>query len=156
VILPPKEVWYQYKQLLVDSEGTERLISVQADPMVFEDCFGDNLFRSPQDAAQAVEDYGHEDEAAEDQWILCAVTFDPESRYGSMINRINNITVNVDCQHCGKSCPVQVVPEQYSQWKQGIYIQDAMPQLSPDDRELLMSRTCTACWDEMFGPEDDE
>jgi hypothetical protein len=77
VTLPPKEIWYQYKQLLVDSEGTERLISVQADPMVFEDCFGDNLFRSPQDAAHAVEDYGYEDEAAEDQWILCEVTFKP-------------------------------------------------------------------------------
>ena len=73
-----------------------------------------------------------------------------------MINRINEITVDVDCQYCDTSHAVKVNPDQYKQWKQGVFIQDAMPQLSANDRELLMTRTCPACWDKMFPPDEDE
>ena len=36
-------------------------------------------------------------------------------------------------------------------WKGGKYIQDAMPYLSADERELLISGTCGTCFDKMFG-----
>ena len=35
----------------------------------------------------------------------------------------------------------------------GALIQDAMPYLSADDRELLISGTCGACFDKMFPPD---
>jgi hypothetical protein len=35
-------------------------------------------------------------------------------------------------------------------WKEGMLIQDAMPELSADERQLLISGTCGKCWDKMF------
>ena len=47
--------------------------------------------------------------------------------------------------------------EKYTSWKDGSeYIQDIMPELSADDRELLISNTCGNCWIEIFGTEEDE
>ena len=36
-------------------------------------------------------------------------------------------------------------------WREGKHIQHAMPYLSADQRELLISGTCGDCCDEMFG-----
>lgn len=41
--------------------------------------------------------------------------------------------------------PVPV--SEYQAWKDGMLIQDAMPSLTKDDRELLLSGTCPKCWD---------
>ena len=60
-------------------------------------------------------------------------------------------TVAVTCRHCQKSHNLLVTFADLAAWKRGMYIQDAMPYLSADERELLISQTCGACWDEMFG-----
>ena len=39
-------------------------------------------------------------------------------------------------------------------WQNGSLIQDAMPYLSADERELLISGTCGTCFDKMFGSEE--
>jgi hypothetical protein len=41
-------------------------------------------------------------------------------------------------------------------WKNGEYIQNAMPYLNVDERELLISGTCGPCFDNMFPEEDEE
>tara|TARA_Y100000310_G_C20387451_1_gene671140 strand:+ start:362 stop:508 length:147 start_codon:yes stop_codon:yes gene_type:complete len=38
-------------------------------------------------------------------------------------------------------------------WNNGSYIQNAMPYLSADERELLISGTCGPCFDVMFAEE---
>lgn len=48
---------------------------------------------------------------------------------------------------------VPVTPEQLDSWLGGKLIQDAMPNLSPDDREFLMTGATPDEWDEMM--EDD-
>ncbi len=43
--------------------------------------------------------------------------------------------------------------EDYKAWENGKVIQDAMPYLTPGEREVLISGTCGSCFDKMFGGE---
>jgi hypothetical protein len=41
--------------------------------------------------------------------------------------------------------------QRFTQWKAGkINIQDALPDFSADERELLLSSICGTCFDKMF------
>lgn len=55
---------------------------------------------------------------------------------------------------CGQEYDVPVTDAQVGAWKAGALIQRAMPELTPDQRELLISGTCSACWRKMFRDED--
>ena len=44
--------------------------------------------------------------------------------------------------------------DDYTSWENGELIQNAMPYLSADERELLISGTCGTCFDNMFGSEE--
>ena len=64
-------------------------------------------------------------------------------------------TIAATCRSCQKSYNLLVNMSDVHEWMTGKYIQDAMPYLSADERELLISKTCGVCWNEMFGdPED--
>jgi len=45
---------------------------------------------------------------------------------------------------------LDITMPQYMDWKGGMLIQNAMPQLSADEREFLMTGMTPAEWDEMF------
>lgn len=62
--------------------------------------------------------------------------------------------MNVTCQLCGETKTVNCTQEQYNKWKAGELIQRAMPNVPPDERELLISGTCGTCFDNMFPEED--
>ena len=55
----------------------------------------------------------------------------------------------------GKSSTMEipVAQEQINSWKDGMLIQDAMPNLSADHREFLMTGSTPEEWDKMFGEE---
>ena len=59
--------------------------------------------------------------------------------------------MNVACNVCNDSVTLTVNPVDVIQWQQGELIQDAMPYLDADERELLISNTCAVCFEEMFG-----
>lgn len=46
---------------------------------------------------------------------------------------------------------LDVTPEQLGRWQNGELIQNAMPHLSADDREFLMTGITPEEWDEAFG-----
>ncbi len=48
---------------------------------------------------------------------------------------------------------INVTPSQMSDWEQGMLIQDAMPQLTPDEREFIMSGITPKEWADNFGEE---
>ncbi len=50
---------------------------------------------------------------------------------------------------------VPVTDEQIVRWKAGELIQRVMPELTPDQRELLISQTCGDCFDDMFKYDND-
>lgn len=67
------------------------------------------------------------------------------------------IELGLQCRICGNVHPVLVDATAYDRWvNRELLAQEAFPHLSPALRELLISRTCPDCWDEMFGQGDDE
>lgn len=60
------------------------------------------------------------------------------------------------CPHCHKFQTIEVQVSQYNRWMAGENIQIAFPDLTADQREILISGICPECWDKMFPPEEDE
>lgn len=52
----------------------------------------------------------------------------------------------VKCRVCGQEHSLLTSESGYQQWIDGELIQRAMPELKPNDRELLISGTCSGCW----------
>ncbi len=59
--------------------------------------------------------------------------------------------IQATCRQCKVSAEMSVNRQDLADWRGGKYIQDAMPYLSADQRELLISGTCGDCFDKMFG-----
>tara|TARA_Y100000817_G_C16807512_1_gene522680 strand:+ start:358 stop:579 length:222 start_codon:yes stop_codon:yes gene_type:complete len=57
----------------------------------------------------------------------------------------------IECWNCLQTHVIEVSSEGYAEWQGGELIQEALPELSAGERELLMSGTCDPCWDELFG-----
>jgi len=60
------------------------------------------------------------------------------------------VTKTVKCSVTGQLQSVTVPVEQFDAWRNGTLIQRAMPQLTSDERELFITGTTKAEWDEMF------
>jgi len=58
--------------------------------------------------------------------------------------------ISKTCQMCSTAFTVEVNPADFQSWRDGVAIQRAMPYLSPNDRELLISGICGMCFDKMF------
>ena len=53
------------------------------------------------------------------------------------------------------AAPLEITEAQVYDWVNGASIQDAMPNLSPEDREFLMTGITAKEWDSMFSDEDE-
>ena len=51
---------------------------------------------------------------------------------------------------------IDVTDEQLQDWREGTAIQDAMPHLTPDEREFIKTGITPKEWEEMFGDAGDE
>jgi len=63
------------------------------------------------------------------------------------------------CPMCSKysARTLDTNEKQYQKWLDGALIQDAMPQLSIDDREFIITGYCDPCMDKVFStPEEAE
>ena len=64
----------------------------------------------------------------------------------------NKISIQVPCAQCGEIHTIRVYYDDWQAWRSGEkLVQEAFPYLSAENRELLISRICPKCWDEMFG-----
>lgn len=60
--------------------------------------------------------------------------------------------IEVECVMCHTKHTILVPLAGYKLWASGqMKIQDALPGLSADERELLMSGICGRCFDKVFG-----
>lgn len=50
---------------------------------------------------------------------------------------------------------IDVTEEQVAAWKKGAVIQDAMPHLTPEDREFMLSGATQEEWDAAYSIEDE-
>lgn len=65
--------------------------------------------------------------------------------------------MKINCALCDYPQYLPVSAEQVARWRSsGDYVQVAFPDLSANQREMLVSGTCGVCWDKMFPPEDDD
>jgi len=65
--------------------------------------------------------------------------------------------ISVQCKYCLRMCDVAVDLQQIKEWiGRGDLIQDFFPDLSAEDREVLISQTCDACWQKLFAALDEE
>lgn len=53
------------------------------------------------------------------------------------------------CISCGMVVEFEVPEEGFKEWKAGELIQNAMPEVGEDERELLISGICGQCFDRM-------
>jgi hypothetical protein len=56
-----------------------------------------------------------------------------------------------DCPFCHKEQAIEVNRIGYDKWRNGTLIQDAFPELTKFQRELMISGCCQECWDTHMG-----
>lgn len=64
---------------------------------------------------------------------------------------MRDATVEMRCPFCGSVHTVDVNEDAYYAWQDGELIQNAMPDLSPTEREQLISHLCPECQKKVFG-----
>lgn len=69
---------------------------------------------------------------------------------GMKISPDGLMTITVSCCSCKKQHTVTVPDEGYYRWRNGKLIQEAMPELSPVDREKLQTGMCEHCQSSFF------
>ena len=62
----------------------------------------------------------------------------------------------ITCWRCKTTHVIDVPDDGHAEWGQGMPIQDALPELSAGEREMLLSGTCDPCFDEMFPVTEEE
>lgn len=62
-----------------------------------------------------------------------------------------NLTITIQCPFCGEYHEVDVNETAYNNWRSGELIQNAMPDLTPTQREQLISGLCIKCQEKIFG-----
>jgi hypothetical protein len=61
-----------------------------------------------------------------------------------------NASIAYQCGCCRQVQQVRVNANDWLDWQEGKLIQEAMPYLNADQREIMISGTCGACFDAMF------
>ena len=56
-----------------------------------------------------------------------------------------------ECPICGKLVEIRMIAEHCDAWNRGIPAQEAFPELTPTERESLISGLCDYCQKEVFG-----
>jgi len=64
---------------------------------------------------------------------------------------MESMAIEAVCRLCGTVRNLHVMEEDYNNWRAGQYAQNAFPYLTGDEREMLISKTCDACWHKIFG-----
>jgi hypothetical protein len=65
----------------------------------------------------------------------------PESKTSTHQNR---------CIHCGEANTIVVNAQGLADWQNGMFVQDAFPELDRSQCEIIMTGIHKECWDEMF------
>lgn len=65
--------------------------------------------------------------------------------------------VGIECPHCHKVIKLPIKEEELLAWNPNEqFVQEAFPELTPGQREMLLSGLCEECWNEIFSEEDEE
>lgn len=63
--------------------------------------------------------------------------------------KAKQIKLQNKCPFCGKVSEITCSEDGYKAWRNGTLAQEALPELSASEREVLISGICDDCWSEM-------
>lgn len=64
-------------------------------------------------------------------------------------NGLTSVVLEATCSMCKKTKRIIVDPTGYHKWLNGTLIQNALPDVPSQDRELLISGICGSCFDNL-------
>lgn len=66
------------------------------------------------------------------------------------------MAIRLRCERCENFVKVDITLDQFFDYqKTGGTVQEMFPRLDASQREMLISRMCPVCWDDMFGGDDE-
>lgn len=65
------------------------------------------------------------------------------------MSEMKQLVLQIKCIECGSVHRLNVSKQGYEMWQDGALIQGALPELSPSERELLISQICCDCFDKL-------
>lgn len=72
-------------------------------------------------------------------------------------NADGTIRFETQCSWCRQPVAVDRLDAgQFKAWQAGAFVQDAFPDMSASEREVLVSGTHAECWNQMFPPDEDD
>ena len=63
---------------------------------------------------------------------------------------MSKATIETECNICGQQYSIEVSKECYDAWQKGLLDDDVLRDVSDEDRELLVTKTCDSCWQTLF------
>lgn len=69
---------------------------------------------------------------------------------------MDKVDISIQCKICLKYHTIKVNHMKYTNYRLGRIpglIQNIFPENTPEERELILSNICPACWDRMFSEE---
>ena len=68
------------------------------------------------------------------------------------------VKINVPCGFCNTNYEIEMTAAQFNELQSPHrrHIQDIIPELAPEMRELFISGMCPKCWDKLFSFENEE
>lgn len=64
--------------------------------------------------------------------------------------------VGIECPRCHNVITIPITEEELLSWNpEEEFVQNKFPQLSPSEREMLLSGICEKCWDDLIVIEDE-
>lgn len=62
----------------------------------------------------------------------------------------DEMVLEAKCDRCAENHQLRVNEQDYIDWQNGKHIQDAMPYIPAEAREVLISGICGECFDDLF------
>lgn len=68
---------------------------------------------------------------------------------------MSEVKIKRKCIQCGGISVITLDEEKFMRWQKGELVQRVFPEMSKEDREVLVSGTHPRCWKILFEGEDD-
>ena len=60
-----------------------------------------------------------------------------------------SMDIRIKCVSCGKTFTLEVEKENWEKYTRGSMLQDALPELTADERELIINQLCGTCFNKI-------
>jgi Fe2+ or Zn2+ uptake regulation protein len=84
------------------------------------------------------------------------IRYNQQERKEREVVKMMMIDIELVCLFCGQVHTVTCSAAGFSAWQNGALIQNALPELSAEEREALISGICPDCQSDIFGEDEDE